>query len=120
MTHPVHQQCAEACAREIEELAQRYLSPEYAFPQPTGSIVERMVCADAAAAIRAHGASGEGVDQEEIVARALMLAAASTLGPPMATSLQTEWEANEGFWRALARAALAAIPSRDEREETVK
>lgn len=42
----------ERCAKVAERVGQDFLSPEYAFPQPIGSIQERFACAQVAAAIR--------------------------------------------------------------------
>ncbi len=43
----------EAAAKVCEQQARDFLSPEYAVPQPVGSIQERFACAECAAAIRA-------------------------------------------------------------------
>lgn len=45
----------EACAKVAEDLAQVYLSPQYATGQPMSSFVERHVCGQIAVAIRARG-----------------------------------------------------------------
>lgn len=42
----------ERCAEEVERVAQDFLSPEYACPQPIGSVQERFACNTAASAIR--------------------------------------------------------------------
>lgn len=52
----------EEAAMACEQQAQDFLSPEYATPQPIGSVQERFACGQCAAAIRAmrDGASPKG------------------------------------------------------------
>jgi hypothetical protein len=42
----------ERAAKICEEQAKEFLSPEYAIPQPLGSLQERFACGECAAAIR--------------------------------------------------------------------
>lgn len=55
----------EAAARICEEQAQEFLSPEYASPQPVGSITERFACNECARAIRAQIATPDSADAQD-------------------------------------------------------
>lgn len=57
----------EFSARVAEQQAADFMSPEYAYPQPLGSIQERFACAEVAREIRDHLTEGRpsGTDRGE-------------------------------------------------------